>query len=195
MDHAVAGDVLHRVWLRSTYFAGLADDHAELDFPVGLLRAARDLDVVVRADDGRGRLHEDDRLGRHRHAGFRGVIGVVQADADELADAGDARAEPRRAVDARQRRRIDLPQARRASPAAARRRRGPGSTPDRSRMSPSRRAARVSRARRAVSEQFHSSRESSQFTSPDPVQLHHMSSSHDAGTGLALASDTSNVLH
>ena len=46
MDDAEAGDVLHRVLLRDV-LRGLADDHSELDFPVGLLRPARNLDVVV----------------------------------------------------------------------------------------------------------------------------------------------------
>ena len=32
----------------------------------------------------------------HRHAGFGGVVGVVEADGDEIADAGDAGADPRR---------------------------------------------------------------------------------------------------
>ena len=40
------------------------------------------------------------------------MVGVVQADADELADPGDAGADPRSAVDQRQRRRIDLRQPR-----------------------------------------------------------------------------------
>ena len=34
-----------------------------------------------------------DRLRRHRHAGLGGVIGVVEADADELADLADAGAD------------------------------------------------------------------------------------------------------
>ena len=93
-DDAIAGDVIQRVGL-ADILRRLADDDAELDFPVGLLRAARDADIVVRADDGRGRLHEDDRLGRHGGAGLGGVVGIVEADADELADAGDTGAEPR----------------------------------------------------------------------------------------------------
>ena len=43
--------------------------------------------------DGGGPFVEDDRLGRDRGAGFGGVVGVVQADADELAGAADAGAE------------------------------------------------------------------------------------------------------
>ena len=46
-----------------------------------------------------GRLVEDDRLLRDRHAGFRGVVGVVEADGDEVAHVADAGAEPRLAGD------------------------------------------------------------------------------------------------
>src|SRR5690606_29841766 len=92
---AVAGDVIERLGLR--HVAGRpADDDAELDLPVGLLGAARDDDVVVGPRDGRRRLHEDDRLGRHGHARLGRVVRVVQTDADELADPADARADARR---------------------------------------------------------------------------------------------------
>ncbi len=33
------------------------------------------------------------RLGRHGHAGFGGVVGIVKPDADELARAADASAD------------------------------------------------------------------------------------------------------
>ncbi len=77
------------------YWAVLADDDAQLDFPVGLQRVLGQIDIVVGADDGAGRLHEQDRLGRDRRAGLGGVVGIVEADADELADLADARADAR----------------------------------------------------------------------------------------------------
>ena len=46
-----------------------------------------------------GRLVEDDRLFRDRHAGFRRVVGIVEADGDEIAHVADARAESRFAGD------------------------------------------------------------------------------------------------
>ena len=48
------------------------------------------------------RLDEHDRLLRDRQVRFRGVVGVVEADRDELADPRDRHAEARRAVDERQ---------------------------------------------------------------------------------------------
>ena len=49
---------------------------------------------------------EQHRLGRHRQAGLGGVVGVVQAHADDLADAGHRAAVARLAVHAWQRGRI-----------------------------------------------------------------------------------------
>ena len=77
---------------RTRYLRRRADDHAELDLPVGLLGAARDHDVVVGADD-RVVAFEKTMGSSAPGAGLRGVIGVVQADADELADPADARPE------------------------------------------------------------------------------------------------------
>ncbi len=80
----------------------LADDDAEFDFPVELGRALRDHGVVVRPADAGRRLVEDDRLFRDLHAGFGGVIGIVQPDGDEIADMADAGANARVAADRRQ---------------------------------------------------------------------------------------------
>src|SRR5207302_7927349 len=66
---------------------GAANDCAELDFPVELGRVPGLDHVVARPADTGGRLHEHDRLQRHRQPGFLGVVGIVQADGDELADA------------------------------------------------------------------------------------------------------------
>lgn len=74
--------------------AGFAGDHdAEFDLPIGFFGTARDEDVVVGADDGVGGFEEDDGLGGKGHAGFGGVVGVVETDADEFAGARDAAAE------------------------------------------------------------------------------------------------------
>ena len=101
VDDAIAGDMVEGVLLVDV--AGfLADDDAELDFPVGLEGVLGQDDIVVGADDGAGRLHEQDRLVRDRGAGFGGVVGVVEADADELADIADAGADARAAVEHRQ---------------------------------------------------------------------------------------------
>ena len=53
-------------------------------------------------------LHEHDRLVGDLGAGFGGVLGVVQADADELADAADAGADADRLFDQRQRFEVEL---------------------------------------------------------------------------------------
>src|SRR5690606_40967574 len=73
---------------------GSADDDAELYLPVGLGGAARDPHVVVRADQGVGRLGEQDRLAGDGLSGFGGVVAVVQPDAQDLVRAGDRRADP-----------------------------------------------------------------------------------------------------
>ena len=59
--NAVAGDIVEGVRLADV-LRRRADDDAELDFPIGLRGAAGDADVVVRADDGAGGLHKEDRL-------------------------------------------------------------------------------------------------------------------------------------
>src|SRR5262249_2962720 len=41
------------------------------------------------------RLVEDDRLGRDGGAGLLGVVDIIQADGDEIADRGDRRADAR----------------------------------------------------------------------------------------------------
>ncbi|MGY3121534.1 hypothetical protein ACVWXQ_005471 [Bradyrhizobium sp. S3.14.4] len=95
---AIAGDVVQRIGFRDILGAG-ADDGGDLDFPVELGRAARLFDRIVRAGQRGVGLHEDDRLGRDRGAGFLGVVAVVEADGDEFRDAGDGRAEARLAGD------------------------------------------------------------------------------------------------
>ena len=94
----IAGDRRLGIFLGQITRA-LADNDADLDFPVELERILRDDGVVVGADDAALRLVEDDRLFRHRHAGFGGVVRIVQADGDEVTDIADAGAEPRLAGD------------------------------------------------------------------------------------------------
>src|SRR5262249_24646098 len=101
VGEAIAGDGLHRLVLGEIACAA-ADHDAELDLVIELGRALRDHRVIVRPADRARRLVEDDRLLRDRHAGFSGVIGIVEADGDEIADAADAWPEPRRAANERQ---------------------------------------------------------------------------------------------
>src|SRR6185369_13943297 len=58
--------------------------------------------------DAGGGLHEHDRLGGDRHAGFLRMVRVVQADGDEFADADERDAEARAVGDHRQRVGLDL---------------------------------------------------------------------------------------
>nr|GEW99913.1 hypothetical protein [Tanacetum cinerariifolium] len=101
VDHAVAGHVLQGVGFVDVASA-LADDHTQLDFPVGLLRIARNFYVVVRPHNGARPLVENDGLFGNVGAGFRRVVGVVQADADELADLAHTGANARCALHQRQ---------------------------------------------------------------------------------------------
>src|SRR5579863_1086260 len=109
VGEAIAGDCLHRLGLGEVARAA-ADDDAELDFVVELGGFLRRHGVVVRPADAARRLVEDNRLFRNRHAGFGGVVGIIQADGDEIADPADARAEPRRAAHQRQLFRLELAQ-------------------------------------------------------------------------------------
>src|SRR5256712_6344491 len=70
-----------------------ADDHAQLDLPVELLRAARPQDGLARVADRVRPLGEDRWLLGNRVARLLGVIPVVEADANELARIGDRRVE------------------------------------------------------------------------------------------------------
>ena len=69
--------------------AGGSDDDAELNLVVDLGRAARDVHVVCRTDNGVGSLGKEQRLLRDRHARLRGVVGVVEAGAHEVSWASD----------------------------------------------------------------------------------------------------------
>src|SRR5262249_42434091 len=93
VGEAIAGDDIERSFFAQIARAA-ADDDAELDLPVELRGILWDDGVVVRPADAGRRLIEDDRLFRDRHAGFGGVVGIVQPDGDEIADLADASAEP-----------------------------------------------------------------------------------------------------
>jgi len=62
---------------------------------VGSSGAGRPHDRVVGSDDGAVGLDEERRLVRRRAADFPRVVAVVEADADDLADADQRTAEPR----------------------------------------------------------------------------------------------------
>ena len=113
IDHAVAGDVAHGVGFGDVA-AALPDHHAEFHFPIGARGAARDLDIVIGADDGARPFVEDDRLLGDLGAGFGGVIGIVEADTDELADPADTRSDAWIALDLGQASGVDGRQARQA---------------------------------------------------------------------------------
>ena len=81
---SVSGDVRERVFFFDVA-AALAHDESDFDFPIEFDRILRHHDVVVGADDAVGELVEQDRLGGDWHVGFGGVIGIVEADGDEVA--------------------------------------------------------------------------------------------------------------
>ena len=109
VGEAIAGDHVERIVFGQIARA-LADDDAELDFPVELGGIFRHHGVVVRAADARRRLVEDDRLLRDLHAGLGGVVGIIEPDGDEIADAADAGADARLALHQRQLFRLELAQ-------------------------------------------------------------------------------------
>ena len=85
--HVVRAEVsahrLERVFLRHA-LDSRADHDAELGLVVGLGHDRRDDDRLARADQGRRPLREEERLRRKLRALLLGVVGVVQADADDL---------------------------------------------------------------------------------------------------------------
>jgi hypothetical protein len=93
VDRAVAGDMRQRIGFLDIRRA-LADHNAELDFPVGLHRSARDHHGIVRPLKAAHRLGEEHRLGRDVEPGFGRVVGIVEADREELACPRHGHAEP-----------------------------------------------------------------------------------------------------
>ena len=99
---AVAGDVVEGIGLVHI-LARRADDGGEFDLVVGFLGTAGDDDRIVgTADRARG-LHEQHGLGRHVEPRLRRMIGIVEADGHDLADAGHGWTQPRASVDPGQR--------------------------------------------------------------------------------------------
>ena len=93
VEDGVAEDVFAPVRFRNVA-AALADDHRELGFVIrlgGVLRAARS---AARPDDRGGKFREYRRHFGNRHLRFRGMIAVIQADADDLRRPRDRRAQP-----------------------------------------------------------------------------------------------------
>src|SRR5690606_25905611 len=88
----VAGHVLEGALARHVPSA-LADDERELDLEVRVLRPTRQLEPVEGAALRRRRLHEHDRLFRNGRSGLLRVAAIVEADAHELARAGDGRSD------------------------------------------------------------------------------------------------------
>ena len=87
VDGAIAGHIVERFFLR--HITGvLANDDAQLDFPIGLDGAFGQHDVVVGALNRRGGLHEHNGFFGHGQVGLGSVVGVVQTDGNELAHMG-----------------------------------------------------------------------------------------------------------
>ncbi len=85
VDQHIAREMIQRLGAVDIA-AGLADDDAQLDFPVAMRRALGQHHVVVRAGQARQRLHEHHWLGRDRQVRFDRVVTIVEADRDDLAD-------------------------------------------------------------------------------------------------------------
>src|SRR5450830_937694 len=88
IDGAVASDKVERGFLRHVTGAR-ADHHTEFDFPIGLERTFGQHDRVIGSLDASGGFHEYNRLFRNRQPGLGGMVGVVQADGNELAHTAD----------------------------------------------------------------------------------------------------------
>ncbi len=86
------------------------DDEGDLHLPVHAVTIARVHDVIVGTDDAVAELVEKDRLGRDLLPRLLGVVGVVEADGDESARAGDGSAEAHAGGCHRQALRIDATQ-------------------------------------------------------------------------------------
>jgi len=91
VDDAIAGHVFQCVRFAHV-LCPRTDDDAQFHFPVRLFRAFRQHDIVVGTIQAADRLHEDDGLGRDRHARLGRVVRVIETDADELADLGQRHA-------------------------------------------------------------------------------------------------------
>src|SRR5256712_5133070 len=94
VHETVRGDVAERIGLVDV--ARIAPDHrAELDLIVELHRVARAHDGIVGSADRARRLDEEQRLLGKLQADLERVVGVVEADADHLADPRQRASQPR----------------------------------------------------------------------------------------------------
>ncbi|MPN26029.1 hypothetical protein SDC9_173451 [bioreactor metagenome] len=62
-----------------------ADDNAQLNLPVDLVRALRNLHRIARTADRRHGLHEQHGFGRRWQSGLGRVVSIVEARTDQLA--------------------------------------------------------------------------------------------------------------
>ena len=99
---AVAGDVVEGVGLVHV-LARHADDGGEFDLVVGPFGTPGNDDRIVGAADRARGFHEQHRLRRHFETRLRRVIGIVEADGHDLADAGHGRSQSRVSADLEQR--------------------------------------------------------------------------------------------
>jgi len=95
VDDRVAGDIVQGLFPRHEA-RGAADDHAELDLPVELLRATGSQDRLARIDDCVRPLGKDRRLLGNGLIGLFRVVAVVEPDADEFPGIIDRRVQARR---------------------------------------------------------------------------------------------------
>ena len=88
VDEYVAGNVGGNFFFRNMRSA-MANDHAQFHLPIRMRGVGRQYDIVVRAGKARYGLHKGDRLRRNGKAGFARVVGIIQADSDDLWNAFD----------------------------------------------------------------------------------------------------------
>src|SRR5205809_2528280 len=89
----VAGDVPQRLVPLDIRRAA-PDYDRQLHLPVQLGAVSRDEDVVVGTADRAGRLAEEDRLVRDRHARLASVVAIIEAHAHDLARSAQRRPQP-----------------------------------------------------------------------------------------------------
>ena len=99
--NAIAGYII-QCGVNTDIFAAFANDHAKLYLPVAMLRMARQHHRVVRTDNRRIGFHEQDRMFGNSHAGLGRMIGIIQPDAQELANRTNTRANPDTGIHRRQ---------------------------------------------------------------------------------------------
>src|SRR6185437_7305169 len=107
--HAITNYVIQSL-LDLEVLARFADYDAEFHFPIRLLGAQRDLDLVIGANDSAAGLQKQRGLRGDRHAGLGRMVSVIQADTDNLAHVADACTEAGRIFNLRKSVRVNLTQ-------------------------------------------------------------------------------------